>query len=155
LPLIAEDLGIITPAVRALVAGSGFPGMDVVQFCDDDVRQGYQPAPGKMAYSGTHDTQTLLGWCNQHFFGGDPFRGRENKDAVKLCDEILRKTLASRATVAMAPLQDVLGLDDRDRMNVPGVSTGNWKWQATEQQLVDSAARLRELAEASGRLASC
>ncbi len=152
LPVIAEDLGIITPAVRALVASTGFPGMDVIQFHDGDVRESYVPAKGKMAYSGTHDTQTLLGWVEQHFFGGNPSDALNDERAVRLADELLRKTLASRATVAMAPLQDVLGLDDRDRMNVPGVSEGNWSWQATSEQLEASRERLRKLAEESGRL---
>ena len=152
LPVIAEDLGIITPAVRALVASTGFPGMDVVQFYDGDVREGYKPAPGKMAYSGTHDTQTLLGWCEQHFFGGDPANAMGDERAVRLADDLMRKTLGSEATVAMVPLQDVLGLDDASRMNVPGVSEGNWSWQATSEQLEASQERLRRLAEESHRL---
>jgi 4-alpha-glucanotransferase len=152
LPVIAEDLGIITPAVRALVASTGFPGMDVVQFFDGDVREGYKPAPGKMAYSGTHDTQTLLGWCEQHFFGGDPSNAMGDERAVRLADDLMRKTLGSDATVAMVPLQDVLGLDDASRMNVPGVSEGNWSWQATSEQLEASQERLRKLAEESHRL---
>ena len=151
LPVIAEDLGIITPAVRALVASTGFPGMDVVQFYDGDVREGYKPAPGKMAYSGTHDTQTLLGWCEQRFFGGNPADALGDGRAVELADNLLRKTLCSSATVAMAPLQDILGLDDASRMNVPGVSEGNWSWQATQEQLDASRDRLRKLAEECGR----
>ena len=153
LPVIAEDLGIITPAVRALVASTGFPGMDVVQFYDGDVREGYVPAAGKMAYTGTHDTQTLLGWCEQHFFGGDPMYATQDQRAVDLAADLMRKTLASSANVAMVPLQDVLGLDDRDRMNVPGVSEGNWSWQAKAEDLEASREHLRKLAEESGRLA--
>ena len=152
LPVIAEDLGIITPAVRALVASTGFPGMDVVQFYDGDVRENYVPANGKIAYSGTHDTQTLLGWCEQHFYGGDPMYAKEDERARWLAADLLRKTLASKATVAMVPLQDVLGLDDRDRMNVPGVSEGNWSWQAKSADLEASREHLRKLAEESGRL---
>jgi 4-alpha-glucanotransferase len=106
-----------------------------------------------MAYSGTHDTQTLLGWCEQHFFGGDPANAMGDERAVWLADDLMRKTLASSATVAMVPLQDVLGLDDASRMNVPGVSEGNWSWQATSEQLEASAERLHRLAEESGRLA--
>ena len=152
LPVIAEDLGIITPAVRALVASTGFPGMDVIQFYDGPVREGYEPAPGKMAYSGTHDTQTLLGWCEQHFFGGDPANAVNDDRARWLADDLLRKTLDSRAKVAMVPLQDVLELDDSARMNVPGVSSGNWSWQATSEQLDASRGRLYKLASDSGRL---
>ena len=153
LPVIAEDLGVITPAVRALVASTGFPGMDVVQFYDGDVRQEYKPSPGKMAYSGTHDTQTLLGWCEQHFFGGDPANAMHDDRALWLADDLLHKTLNSSATVAMVPLQDVLGLDDASRMNVPGVSEGNWSWQATQEQLDASRERLFRLAKECGRFA--
>ncbi len=152
LPMIAEDLGVITPAVRALVASTGFSGMDVIQFHDGDVRERYVPAPNKMAYSGTHDTQTLLGWVAERFCGADPADAQGNAEAVRLADDLLRKTVESSATVAMVPLQDVLGLDDRSRMNVPGVSEGNWTWQATSEQLEDARERLRALAEQSGRL---
>ena len=151
LPVIAEDLGIITPAVRALVASTGFPGMDVVQFYDGDVRERYVPAPGKMAYTGTHDTQTLLGWCAQHFFGRNPADALHDEEAVRLAHDLMRKTLATKATVAMVPLQDVLGLDDASRMNVPGVSEGNWSWQATQEQVDASRDYLRRLAEESDR----
>ena len=151
LPVIAEDLGIITPAVRALVASTGFPGMDVVQFFDGDVREGYKPAPGKIAYSGTHDTQTLLGWVAQHFFGRDPLTAATDEESVRVADDLLRKTLNSSATVAMVPLQDVLGLDDSARMNVPGVSEGNWSWRATQEQVDASRERLSALAKECGR----
>lgn len=142
LPFIAEDLGSITPAVHALSARCGFPGLDVVQFADTDVRCGYKPLAGKIACSGTHDTQTLLGWVRQRF-------GEEG--AEELAAKILDEVLASDAEVAIVPLQDVLGLGDEARMNVPGKAEGNWSWQAEASALGESEKHLAELAERSGR----
>ena len=139
LPFIAEDLGAITPAVRALMAETGFPGMDVAQFSDGDVREGYEPRPETVAYTGTHDNQTLVGFCEDRF-------GAEREEALELADGIMRRVLASDADVAIVPLQDVLGLGDEARMNVPGVAAGNWTWQADEKDVAAAAERLAELA---------
>lgn len=144
LPFIAEDLGLITPAVRALVSATGFPSMDVVQFSDDDVRYSYEPKKGAVAYTGTHDNQTLVGWCESHF-------GLEEDKAGELADGIIKRVLASDASVAILPLQDVLGLDDTARMNVPGKAEGNWSWHADDQAVEEASERLRKLAEKSGR----
>ena len=144
LPLIAEDLGTITPAVRALVARTGFAGMDVALFADYDVREGYRAHPGKIAYTSTHDTQTLVGWCTGSFGTGD---------GAEIAEKIKRSVIASDAVVAMMPLQDVLGLTDDARMNVPGVAAGNWSWQATEDQLEppEVARSLASLTDLAGR----
>ena len=119
LPFIAEDLGVITPAVRALIAETGIPGMDIVQFSDGDVREGYEPKPGTVTFTGTHDNQTLLGFCQSRF-------GLEGEEAAQMADRIAASVLGSKNDVAIMPLQDVLGLDDAARMNVPGVAEGNW-----------------------------
>ena len=144
LPFIAEDLGVITPAVRALVAETGIPGMDVVQFADGDVRDGYAPKPECVVYAGTHDNQTLLGWVESRF-------GVEGEEARELAGSIARDVLAAPNALAVMQLQDVLGLDDDARMNVPGVAEGNWSWQAKEADVLAASAHLRELVEASGR----
>ena len=144
LPFIAEDLGAITPAVRALVCATGIPGMDVMQFSDGDVREGYAPRPETVCYTGTHDNQTFVGFCESRF-------GVEGDEAVELADELARKALASDADVVIMPLQDVLGLDDDARMNVPGVAEGNWSWQAEWADVDAAAERLRDLADSSGR----
>lgn len=137
LPIIAEDLGLITPAVRALVATCGFPGMDVVQFVDGgDPLAGYQPRPGKIAYTGTHDNQTLAGYAASRYPG---------LNARETADELLRKALTSNARICVVPLQDVLGLGDEARMNTPGTSEGNWRWQASAASLENLAPRLRQL----------
>ena len=145
LPFIAEDLGAITPAVRALVAETGFLGMDVAQFADNDVREDYVPRPETVAYTGTHDNQTLVGFCEDRY-------GLEREEAVEVADGIMRRVLASDADVAIVPLQDVLGLGDEARMNVPGVADGNWSWRAGDAAVAAAGARLADLAERSGRI---
>lgn len=144
LPFIAEDLGVITPAVRALIAETGIPGMDIVQFSDDDVREGYEPKPGTVTFTGTHDNQTLLGFCQSRF-------GLEGDEATQMADRIAASVLGSKNDVAIMPLQDVLGLDDAARMNVPGVAEGNWSWQAAWEDVVAATGRLTQMAQASGR----
>ncbi len=121
LPIVAEDLGIVTPGVRALCAACGFLGMDIIQFADGDQRESYTPRPGKISYTGTHDNQTLLGFCKTYY-------GEE--EAVETAAKLMKNVLTSSADVCIIPLQDVLGLDDEARMNVPGVAEGNWTWQA-------------------------
>lgn len=144
LPFIAEDLGVITPAVRALIAETGIPGMDIVQFSDGDVREGYEPKPGTVTFTGTHDNQTLLGFCQSRF-------GLEGDEATQMADRIATSVLGSKNDVAIMPLQDVLGLDDAARMNVPGVAEGNWSWQAAWEGVVAATGRLAQMAQASGR----
>ena len=144
LPFIAEDPGVITPAVRALIAETGIPGMDIVQFSDGDVREGYEPKPGTVTFTGTHDNQTLLGFCQSRF-------GLEGDEAAQMADRIATSVLGSKNDVAIMPLQDVLGLDDAARMNVPGVADGNWSWQAAWEDVVAATGRLTQMAQASGR----
>ena len=144
LPFITEDLGVITPAVRALIAETGIPGMDIVQFSDGDVREGYEPKPGTVTFTGTHDNQTLLGFCQSRF-------GLEGDEAAQMADRIAASVLGSKNDVAIMPLQDVLGLDDAARMNVPGVAEGNWSWQAAWEDVVAATGRLTQMAQASGR----
>ena len=144
LPFIAEDLGVVTPAVRALIAETGIPGMDIVQFSDGDVREGYEPKPGTVTFTGTHDNQTLLGFCQSRF-------GLEGEEAAQMADRIAASVLGSKNDVAIMPLQDVLGLDDAARMNVPGVAEGNWSWRAAWEDVVAATGRLTQMAQASGR----
>jgi 4-alpha-glucanotransferase len=142
LPFIAEDLGIVTPAVRALMAQTGFAGMDVVQFTDYDVRNGYVPKADRIAYTSTHDTTSLLGWVEQSF-------GKH--EAQELTDKIMRSVLASDTDVVIMQLQDALRLGDEARMNKPGTAAGNWTWHATEEQLEASTHDLRVFAEGCNR----
>lgn len=141
LPVIAEDLGSITPCVRALVAACGFPGMDIVQFVDGgDPLAGYQPRPEKIAYTGTHDNQTLVGYCEVRY---------PDLDADEAAADLVEEVVTCTAPVRILPLQDVLGLDDEARMNEPGTVEGNWEWQADAADIERAYVRLRELARLS------
>lgn len=149
LPFIAEDLGILTPGVRSLMSTCGFPGMDVLEFADYDVRQGLHPHPGKVFYTSTHDTTTLAGFCANSFFNGE-----DGEESHELAGKLVREALESDANVVMVPLQDVLGLGDEARMNVPGVADGNWSWQARETDVAAAEAPTAALMHETGRFAS-
>jgi len=141
LPVIAEDLGMITPAVRALLDAEGFPGMDVLQFYDGDVFA-YRPPRGKLAYTGTHDNDTLAGWCEKRF------PERDARACAAALEEIV---FASAADVVVLPLQDAMLLGSAARMNVPGTEGGNWAWQAREEDMDGAMDRLAELIRQSER----
>ncbi len=142
LPIIAEDLGSITPAVRALGAACGFPGMDIVQFVDgNDPLSGYYPRPEKIAYTGTHDNQTLVGYCEQRY---------PHLDALEAAKDLIEAAITSSAAICILPLQDVLLLDDDARMNVPGTAEGNWIWQAEHHVVEQAADILRSISELYG-----
>lgn len=147
LPLVAEDLGTITPATRALRARVGCEGMDVLVFSDDAVRQGWTPQSGKVVYSSTHDTSTLVGWCSDHF-------GLDMAEAQKLAQKLMRSLYASDAPVVMSTLQDVLQLGDEARMNRPGTTGNNWIWQATTDELAASEPFMRNLMQARSHITS-
>ena len=138
LPIIAEDLGYITPCVRGLVAACGFPGMDIIQFADGEPLYGYTPRPEKITYTGTHDNQTLLGFCKDRYPEVDPDEAAE---------KLMRSVITCPAPVAILPLQDVLGLDDEARMNVPGVAEGNWSWQADDADVAKALEFAQSLSE--------
>lgn len=158
LPVVAEDLGIITPEVEALRDANGFPGMRVLQFAfGGNPRDPYLPhnhVPGCVVYTGTHDNDTTAGWYRS--------APEDERDRVRrylgVNDEqvpwmLLRAAFASVAELALVPLQDVLGLDSGGRMNTPGQAAGNWSWRFSWDDLGGWAAPvLRELAMIYGRL---
>lgn len=157
LPLIAEDLGTITPDVEELRDRFGFPGMKVLQFAfHGDATHPYLPHNYErncVAYTGTHDNDTTLGWYNAL---GEEERGRVHRYLGPLYEPanwaFIRLAYASVADIAIVPLQDVLGLGTEARMNVPGQPGGNWSWRYREQALVgDLSARLHGLALTYGR----
>ena len=144
LPLIAEDLGTITPAIRALGSLCGFPGMDIEQFVDgNDPLSGYTPRPEKIVYTGTHDNNTIVGYCSERY---------PELDARKTADKLVDLAITCNADVVVLPLQDVLGLDDDARMNTPGTSEGNWIWQANACDISAASSRLRELVDNRNRV---
>jgi 4-alpha-glucanotransferase len=158
LPLIAEDLGVITPAVRRLRRQLGLPGMAVLHFLLGARRDPIRVEPSSVAYTGTHDNDTSLGWWERsderiraHARAAAAAAGLEEDDPSWL---LLRLALASRARVAVVPMQDVLGLGNEARMNTPGREEGNWSWRLEEGSLDGALARrLRAATAAAGRLA--
>lgn len=153
LPLIAEDLGYITPAVRQLRDEFGLPGMAVLQFAfEGDPHNPCLPqnfTPNTVVYTGTHDNDTTTGW----FRGlGDAHRQRvlsyTGTDGGDIAWDLIRMAWASEARLAVVPLQDVLLLDSTARMNRPGIPEGNWQWRLTaEHPVAERLAGLRELSE--------
>jgi len=158
LSIVAEDLGTITPDVIELRDHFGFPGMRIVQEAfGGDASHPFLPhhfVPACVAYTSTHDSDTALGWWH-----GAPAAHRAfASDYLKLGDEgihqaLIHATHTSVANLAMAPLQDVLGLDASHRMNLPGTEAGNWSWRFDWPMLDDRvAARLARLAVVTGRV---
>jgi 4-alpha-glucanotransferase len=154
LPLIAENLGLITPAVERLRRSLGLPGMHVLQFGLGGGRGNpHRPENHEengVVYTGTHDTDTALGWWRS-------LSARERRatdlDPAEPSWSLIELALSSRCRLAIAPAQDVLGLGSEARMNRPGTSGGNWSWQLRPGELTDDlAARLRELTARAGRL---
>jgi 4-alpha-glucanotransferase len=157
LALVAENLGIITPAVEALRCDFGLPGMVVLQFAfEGDGSNPHLPhnhARDDVAYTGTHDNDTSLSW----FAGAsDAVRARVldyfGLPAEPMPAPLMRAALASVGTLAILPVQDVLGLDGTARMNTPGTLVGNWAWRLASGQLQpEHAQRLRGLLDLYGR----
>jgi 4-alpha-glucanotransferase len=155
--LVAEDLGTITPAVRALREEFGLPGMLVLQFAfDGSPSNPYLPAnhvPNAVVYTGTHDNDTTMGWYSALDAGT-----RSRVDAClastpgDMPGALIRAAYASPAELAVLPMQDLLGLGSESRMNVPGTTSGNWTWRFRWEQLdADLGDRCRRLAVMSGR----
>jgi len=137
LPLVAEDLGTITPDVVELRRRFGIPGMAVLQFAfDGNPHNAYLPHnidSNTVAYTGTHDNDTTLGW----YTGLDDAARHHLHEYLGWPGEpipwpLIRAALASRADYAILPAQDMLGLDGRARMNRPGLAEGNWRWRLPE-----------------------
>ena len=134
LPIVAEDLGVITEDVEALRDGCGFPGMRVLQFAfGGDATHDFLPhnyVRNTVAYSGTHDNDTARGWWDaaperERVFAGS-YLAASTSD---IHWAMIRAASASIANLAIFPLQDILGLDSGHRMNVPGQMGGNWNWR--------------------------
>jgi len=168
LPIIAEDLGVITPEVEKLRDDFGFPGMRILQFGfssdakNIDLPHNYRP--NVVVYTGTHDNDTTAGWF--HSVAGEAStRTAEQIDCERrFCMKYLRTdgnevhwdfirtVFASVANTAIAPMQDVLGLGTEARMNLPNSTSGNWLWRYEEGALTEElAGRLRDLTELYGR----
>jgi 4-alpha-glucanotransferase len=158
LPLVAEDLGVITEEVKALRDRQGMPGMHILQFAfSGGPENPYLPfhhTENSVVYTGTHDNDTTLGW----------YRSLEDQER-SLVDEylghsrdpmpwpLIHAALMSTARLAAVPLQDLLGLDGSHRMNLPGTTDGNWTWRFDWEQVPsDLAEQVRHLLWMTARL---
>jgi 4-alpha-glucanotransferase len=169
LPIIAEDLGVITPDVEKLRDGFGFPGMRVLQFAfssdttNIDLPHNYHH--NVVVYTGTHDNDTTAGWFNSVAGAGSTRSAEQiaaekslclkylNTDGAEIHWDFIRAVLASVADTAILPLQDLLGLGAEGRMNLPNSTQGNWIWRFREGELTDDhAERLREMTDTYGRI---
>lgn len=164
LPIVAENLGVITPEVENLRHKFGLPGMSLLQFAFGKDPQGpsFRPhnyARDLVAYTGGHDNDTTVGWWSssgaadstrtpedvreEHAFAR-AYLGLREHDEIQWA--MIRAVLASVADTAIIPLQDVLGLGSEARMNLPGTVSGNWKWRFRSEMLTGAlSARLRSL----------
>lgn len=157
LPLIAEDLGVITPEVEALRDRFDFPGMKILHFAfgsgSDNPYLPHNHLPASVVYTGTHDNDTTVGW----FASLSPSEKETvcrylNIPGDDIAWDLIRTALVSVADRVILPLQDILSLSGEARMNMPGTTTGNWSWRFNSESLtVETAERLRNLAEMYGR----
>lgn len=168
LPIIAEDLGVITPDVEALRDDFGFPGMRILQFAfSSDSKNHDLPHnchPNVVVYSGTHDNDTTVGWFSSVAGEGSTRTAEQveserkfclrylNTDGKEIHWDFIRAVLATVANTAVVPLQDLLGLGNEARMNLPNSTAGNWSWRFEPEALTEELAqRLRGLTELYGR----
>ena len=157
LPIVAEDLGVITPEVDALRLGQGLPGMVVLQFEVGDPDFEFDSiAENSVCYTGTHDNDTTIGWFNG---AGDDTRTPEEVRAAQAAvlkltggsaetvhTDMIRLAFTSPSVLAVAPMQDFLGLGSGARLNRPGTTRDNWRWRMTEGALDGALAdRIRRM----------
>ena len=170
LPVIAEDLGIITPEVEVLRDMFNFPGMRVLQFAWDkdpgkNIHLPHFHIKNCVVYTGTHDNTTTCGWFRgediEYTTQNKSERQEQTKRALKYLGtdgreinwDFIRLAFSSVADTAIIPLQDVLGLGNESRMNTPGTTFGNWEWRLEPGELTDEITEhLRELTWLTGRL---
>lgn len=161
--IIAEDLGIITPAVEALRNKLGYPGMKILLFAfDGDPKNSYLPyniEKNNVVYTGTHDNDTAVGW---YLNPGIPqtskqrakrFANRIDDHAGSFHQDLIHLAMGSPANLSILPLQDVLGFGNDCRVNVPGTVIGNWQWRCAQRYInMEVASWLFEQTELFGRL---
>ncbi|MDH5467764.1 MAG: 4-alpha-glucanotransferase [Candidatus Aminicenantes bacterium] len=164
LPLIAEDLGIITPDVREVMEHFAFPGMRVLLFAfgEDDPMHPYLPHTYEencVVYTGTHDNNTVRGWFKREAKPAEKkrvFRYIGRKVSKKdIHWEFIRLAMQSVAKTAIIPMQDVLGLGEEARMNLPATGKGNWEWRLLPEQITSQLAKkISDMTETYGRACS-
>jgi 4-alpha-glucanotransferase len=158
LPIIAEDLGVITPTVEALRDQFAFPGMKILQFAFGGERNSdflpHNFDRNCVVYTGTHDNETTLGWYrNATADEQDHVRRYVARDGSDICWDMIRLAYASVADTAVVPLQDLMSLGNEARMNFPGKTGGWWTWRYRTEMLTGHMAhRLAEITELFGRV---
>ena len=140
LPIIAEDLGVITPEVVSLRDRFQFPGMKVLHFAfSDGPENAFLPHhyhENSVVYTGTHDNDTTVGWFKSATKREQSFLTQYlETDGREVHWDLIRLALHSVAAMAIFPFQDILGLESGDRMNLPGTTVGNWEWRFTWDQV--------------------
>jgi 4-alpha-glucanotransferase len=169
LPVIAEDLGLITPDVHALRDACGFPGMRILQFAfsSSALVPGFIPhnyVTNTVAYTGTHDNDTTLGWFKNEspearaqcveYFTSDGLHSASAADFERTVSwRFIREVLASVARIALFPMQDALSYDSSGRMNFPSDAEDRWwRWRFAWEEVPDTLARqLHRLTDMHGR----
>jgi 4-alpha-glucanotransferase len=162
LPVMAEDLGIITPEVEHLRDRFGFPGMKILQFgFGGDPGNAYLPhhyIQNCVVYPGTHDNDTAIGWWQtasdtEKWHVAEYFGYTSPEQIQSINWEFIRAALASVADLAILPLQDILGLDGRARMNDPRYNDGQWRWRFTDPALLspELSQRMRQMTQRYSR----
>ncbi len=159
LPFVAEDLGLITPEVEELRERCGFPGMRVLQFGFSDrgahIYLPHRYVPNTVAYTGTHDNDTTLGWWQSGATAEERAHVQSYLQPVQQDDEIvgamMRAVARSVANLCIFPMQDILRLGSEARMNTPSEMAGNWTWRyasdALDAKLAEQLANLMELTD--------
>ena len=156
LPIVAEDLGIITDAVEKLRDDCGYPGMKVLHFTlhfNEMKRMGFVAPENSIVYTGTHDNNTTVGWYTENLDASSAaaiadLLHANPANAKEICRKLVEFAYASAARMAIIPMQDVLALDSRSRMNLPGTVGLNWKWCLRDNSFhTEDAARLKALCE--------
>jgi 4-alpha-glucanotransferase len=161
LPLIAEDLGIITPDVREVIHQFGFPGMKVLLFAfgEDLPTNPYAPhnhVKNCVVYTGTHDNNTTRGWFTSELNdeGKKRLYGYVGRNVTERTVhwELIRLAMGSVADMVILPMQDLLGLGEKSRMNLPASVRGNWQWRLKRKQMSGSLKKkLSEITRIDGR----
>ena len=158
LPIIAEDLGVITPEVEKLRDDFGLPGMKILQFAfDSGPSNPYLPhnhIPNSVVYTGTHDNNTSLGWWQSLASKGQhQVREYLRRPCQDMPWPLIETALASVSELAIIPLQDLLGLDGSARMNRPATVTGNWDWRLSPEPIPEEIIiQFRSVTQLYGRL---
>ena len=157
LPIIAEDLGVITEDVVALREAFKFPGMKILQFAFDSKEENeYLPHTYEqncVVYTGTHDNDTTKGWYEKCAAEDRAWvHTYLNTDGSDICWDFIRTAWSSVADIAIAPLQDLFGLGSEARMNTPATLGQNWKWRFTWDMITEEMkTRLKKLTRIYGR----